>query len=146
MAQSMGLHRSYAGCCKCRCRLRGDCGDSSCLWFWSHRCCGCNRWRLQQLCRLGGCRQWCRNVRSGRSLQCGCCGSWGSVSGLDTAFTEVSSHVVVDHTITGVHLVAVFWKGMYHSGRDPALTEGVIHCNGLVSIHGCKGFALFFCL
>ena len=32
----------------------------------------CNGWRLQQLCRLGGHRQWHRNVRSGRGLWCGC--------------------------------------------------------------------------
>ena len=57
-------------------------------------------------------------MRSGRSLQCGCCDSRGSVSGLDTAFTKVLSHAVVDHTIIGTYLVAVFWQDMYHSGRD----------------------------
>ena len=36
---------------------------------------------------------------------------------------KVSSHAAVDHTITGAHLVAVFWHDMYHSGRDPDLTE-----------------------
>ena len=40
-------------------------------------------------------------------------------------------------------LVAVFWQDTYHSGRDPDLMEGVVHCNGLASIQGCKGFALF---
>ena len=84
--------------------------DRGCLWFWSGRYCRCNGWRLQQLCRLSGCRKWCRNARSGRSQQCGCCDIWGSVSGLGTVFTEVSSHAVVDHPITGVHLVAVFWQ------------------------------------
>ena len=61
-------------------------------------------------------------------------------------FTKVSSHVAVDHAIAGAHLIAVFWQDMYHSGRDPDLMEGVIHCNGLVSIQGCKGFASFVCL
>ena len=56
-------------------------------------------------------------------------------------FTKVSSHVAVDHAITGVHLVAVFWQDTYHSGRDSDLTEGVIHCNRLAGIQGCKGFA-----
>ena len=59
---------------------------------------------------------------------------------------KVLSCVAVDHMITGVHLVAVFWQDMYHSGRDPDLTEGVVHHNGLISIWGCKGFALFVCL
>ena len=61
-------------------------------------------------------------------------------------FTEVSSHATVDHTITGAHLVAVFWQDAYHSGRDPDLAEGVVHCNGLAGIQGCKGFASFVCL
>ena len=54
-----------------------------------------------------------------------------------------SSYAAVDHAITGAHLVAVFQQDMYHSGRDPDLTEGVIHCNGLASIQGCKGLASF---
>ena len=144
MAQSMGLHRSYAGCC--RCRNRGDIRDSWCLWFWSCRHCWCNRQRLQQLCRLGGCRHSHRNVRCDKSLQCGWCDIRDSVSGLDTAFTKVSSHTAVGHAITGVHLVAVFWQDAYHSGRDPGLMGGVIHHNGLASIQGCKRFALFVCL
>ena len=41
-------------------------------------------------------------------------------------FMEVSSGVAVDHAITGMHLVAVFWQDVYHSGRDPDLMEGVI--------------------
>ena len=49
---------------------------------------------------------------------------------------KVSSCVVVDHATTGVDLVAVFWQDAYHSGRDPDLMEGVIHCNGLAGIHG----------
>ena len=137
----MGLHSSYAGCCRHRHRHRGDFGDSWCLWFWSSSCCGCNRWRLWQLYRLDGCRWWHRDVRPGRSLQCGYCDIWGSVSGLDTTFMKVSSCVAVDHAITGVHLVAVFWQNMYHSGRDPDLAEGIIHCNGLAGIQGCKRFA-----
>ena len=116
------------------------------VWFWSHRCCQCNRQRLQELCRLGRCRQCCRNARSGRSLWCGWCDIWGSVSGLNTAFTKVSSRAVVDHAITGVYLVAVFWQDMYHSSRDPELMEGVVHHNGLAGIQGCKRFALFVCL
>ena len=36
------------------------------------------------------------------------------------------SCAAVDHTITGAHLVAVFWQDVYHSGRDPDLMEGVI--------------------
>ena len=143
MAWSTGLHKGYAGYYRHRHRHRGNFGDSWCLWFWS---CRCNGWRLQQLCRLSRCRQWCRNMRSGRSLQCGCCDIWGSVSGLDTAFMKVSSHVVVDHTITGVHLVAVFWQGTFRSGRDPDLAESVIHHNGLASIQGCKRSAAFVCL
>ena len=135
----MGLHRGYAGCCRHRCRHRGDFRDSWHLWFWSHRCCRCNRQRLQQLCKLVGCRQCCRNVRSGRSLQCGWCDSWGSVCGLDTAFMKVSSCTAVDHAITGAHLVAVFWQDAYHSGGDPELMEGVLHCNRLAGIQGCKG-------
>ena len=85
-------------------------------------------------------------MRSGRSLWCGWCDIWGSVSGFDTAVTEVSSHVAVDHAITGVHLVAVFWQDTSHNGRDPDLMEGVIHHNRLASIQGCKGFAVFVCL
>ena len=83
-------------------------GDSWHLWFWSCTHCRCNRQRLWQLCRLNRGRQWHRNVRSGRSLQCGWCDIWGSVSGLDTTFAEVLLHVSVDHAITGAHLVAVF--------------------------------------
>ena len=94
----------------------------------------------------GRCRQWCRYARSGRSLQCGCCDIWGSVSGLDTMFTKVSSCVVVDHTITGAQLVAVFWQDTYVSGRNPDLPEGVIHCNRLAGMQGCKGFVSFVCL
>ena len=142
MVQSMGLHRGYAGCCRCRCRHRGNFRDSWCLWFCSCRCCRCNRQRLQQLCRLSRCRQCCRNVRSGRSLRCGCCDSWGSVSGFDTAFTKVPSHVVVDHAITGAHLVAILWQNTYHSGRDPDLMEGVIHCNSLAGIQGLQGICI----
>ena len=67
MAWSTGLHRGYAGCCRCRCRHRGNFGDSWCLWFKSRSHCGCNGWRLQQLCRLDWCRQWHRNVRSAGS-------------------------------------------------------------------------------
>ena len=59
---------------------------------------------------------------------------------------KVSSHAAVDHAITGAHLVAVFWQDMYHSGRDPDLVEGVVHCNRLASIQGCKRFASFVCL
>ena len=51
--------------------------------------------------------------------------------------------MAVDHAITGVHLVAVFQQDMYHSGRDPDLMEGVVHCNGLAGIQGCKRFASF---
>ena len=69
--------------------------------------------------------------------------SWGSVTGFNTAFTKVLSHTMVDHAITGVHLVAVFQQDTYHSGRDPELMEGVIHCNSLASIQGCKRFASF---
>ena len=78
MTWSPGLHRGYTGCH--RCRWRGNLwnswhGGNSCgLWFQSCRHCRSNRWRLHQLCRLGGCRLWCRDVRSGRSLHCGCCG------------------------------------------------------------------------
>ena len=85
-------------------------------------------------------------MRSGRSLQCGCCDSWSSASGFDTAFMKVLSCVVVDHAITGVHLVAVFWQDMYHSGMDPEIMEGVIHHNRLASIWGCKKFTSFVCL
>ena len=59
---------------------------------------------------------------------------------------KVTSHAAVDHAITGAHLVAVFWQDTYHSGRNPDLMEGVVHCNGLASIQGCKRFALFVCL
>ena len=118
MAKSMGLHRGYMGFCRCRCRHRGNFGCNSWyLWFWS-----------------------CR------SLQCGCCDIWGSVSGLDITFMKVPSHAVVDHAITGVHLVAVFWQDTYYSGRDPDLTEGVTHHNWLAGIQGCKRFASFVCL
>ena len=61
-------------------------------------------------------------------------------------FTKVSSHLVVDHAITGTHLVAVFWWDMYHSGRNPDLVGGVVHCNRLAGILGYKRFALFVCL
>ena len=59
---------------------------------------------------------------------------------------EVSSHVAVDHAITGAHLIAVFWQDAYHSGRDPDLMEDVVHHNRLAAIQGCKRFALFVCL
>ena len=59
---------------------------------------------------------------------------------------KVSSHAAVDHAITGVHLIAVFQQDMYHSGRNPDLMEGVIHCNGLAGIQGCKRFTSFVCL
>ena len=145
-AQSTGLHRGYTGCCRCRHMHRGDSRDSWCLWFWSCRCCRCSGWRLWQLCRHEGCRQWCRNVRSGRSLWCGWCDIWGGVSGLDTTFMEVLPCVAVDHTITDAHLLVVFQQDMYHSGRDPDFTEGVIHCNRLASTQGCKGLASFIYL
>ena len=51
---------------------------------------------------------------------------------------KVLPHAAVDHTITGVHLVAVFWHDMYYSGRNPDLVEGVIHCNWLTSIQGAR--------
>ena len=138
---SMGLHRGYAVCCRHRCRHRGNFRDSWCLWFCSHRCCRCSRQRLWQLCRLDWCRHCCRNARYGRSLQCGWDDSWGSVIGFDTAFMKVSSRVVVYHAITGVHLVAVFWQGSYHSGRDPDFMDCVIHHNGLTSIQWHQCFA-----
>ena len=50
----------------------------------------------------------------------------------------MSSHVAVDHAITGVHLVAVFCQDTYHSGMDPDPMEGVIHCNRLASIQGAR--------
>ena len=53
-------------------------------------------------------------------------------------FKEVSFCVVVDHAITGAHLVPVFWQDMYHSGRDPDLMEGIVHCNGLTHIQGAR--------
>ena len=139
-----GAAHGYTGCHRHRCRV--NLGDSWCLWFWSHRCCQCNRQRLQQLCRLGRSRWWCRNTGSGRSLWCGCCDIRGSVSGLDTTFMKVLSYAVVDHTITGVHLVAVFQHDTYHSGRNPDFAEGVIHHNWLASIQGCKRSAAFVCL
>ena len=73
-------------------------------------------------------------MRSGGSLWSGWCDIWGSVSGFDSAFTEVLSHAVVDHNITGAHLVALFWQDAYHSERDPDLAKGVIHHNGLAGI------------
>ena len=54
--------------------------------------------------------------------------------------------MVVDQSIADVHLVALFWQDAYHSGRDPYLMEGIVHYNGLASIQGWKGFALFVCL
>ena len=48
---------------------------------------------------------------------------------------EVSSHAAADHAITGAHLVAVFQQDVYHSGRDPDLAEGVMHCNGWAGWH-----------
>ena len=48
-----------------------------------------------------------RDMRSGRGLQCGCCGVWDSVSGLDTVSMQVLSHAAVNSTNTGVYLVAV---------------------------------------
>ena len=138
MAQSTGLHWGYTGCCRHRCRYRGNFQDSWCLWFWSCRHHRCSRQRLWQLCRLDGCRQWCRNARSGWSLWCDCSDIWCGVSGLDTVFTEVSSHAAVDHAITGAHLVAVFQQDTYHSGRDPDLMEGVIHHNWLAGIQGAR--------
>ena len=59
---------------------------------------------------------------------------------------KVLSHAEVDPTITGAHLVAVFWHDTHHSGRNPDLVEGVIHHNWLASIQGCKRSAAFVCL
>ena len=50
----------------------------------------------------------------------------------------MSSHAAVDHPITAVHLVVVFWHGMYHSGRDPDLMEGVVHCSGCPAYRGAR--------
>ena len=51
---------------------------------------------------------------------------------------KLLSCVVVDHTITDVHLVAVFWHDMYHSGRDPDLMEGVIITMGWLVYRGTR--------
>ena len=51
--------------------------------------------------------------------------------------------MAVDNDITGVHLVTVSQQDTYHGGRDPDLMEGVIHCNRLAGIQGCKRFASF---
>ena len=64
-----------------------DCGFGVC------RHGGCDKCGLHWLCRFGWCRLWHGDVGSGRSLQCGCCGIWNSVSRFDTAFMQVSSHV-----------------------------------------------------
>ena len=47
------------------------------------------------------------DTETGRCLWHGCCSIWNSVGRFDTAFTQVSSHVAVDSTITGAYLVAV---------------------------------------
>ena len=83
---------------------------------------------------------------SSQSLWCGSCATWDSVDCFDTAFMKVSSHAAVDHTITDVHLIAVFWQDKYHSGRDPDFTECVIHHNGLTSIQWHQCFAAFVSL
>ena len=66
--------------------------------------------------------------------------------GLTLHSQRLLSYVVVDHVITGAHLAAVFWQDVYHSGRNPDLAEGIVHCNGLAGIQGCKRFAPIVCL
>ena len=51
---------------------------------------------------------------------------------------KVSSHVAVDHAITGAHLVALFWHDMYHSGRNPDLVEGSYIATGWPAYRGAR--------
>ena len=81
-----------------------------------------------------------------QSLQCGSGAIWDSVSCFDTAFTEVSPHATVCGTIAGAYLIAVLWEDAYHSSRNPNLLKGVICCNWLTSIQGCKCFTAFISL
>ena len=83
---------------------------------------------------------------SGWSLQCGGCATWDSVDCFDTAFMEVPPHAAVCGTVAGAYLIAVPWEDVYHSSRNPNLSEGVVHCNWLTSIQCCKCFAVFVSL
>ena len=83
---------------------------------------------------------------SGWNLQCGSCATGDSVGCFDTAFTEVSPHMVVCGTIAGVYLIAVLWEDVYHSSKNPNTLEGVVHSNWLTSIQWCKCFAMFISL
>ena len=48
--------------------------------------------------------------------------------------------------IAGAYLIAVLWKDVYHSSRNPGPSEGVIHSNWLTSIQWHKCFAVFVSL
>ena len=73
-----------------------------------------------------------------KSLQCGSGATWDSVGCFDTVFTEVPPCVAICGTIAGEYLIAALWEDAYHSSRNPNLSKGVICCNWLTSIHGCK--------
>ena len=79
-------------------------------------------------------------------LWCGSCATWDSVSCFDTVFTEVSLHAAVCGTIAGAYEIAVPWEDVYHSNRNPNLSEGVVCCNWFTSIQGHKCFAAFVSL
>ena len=92
-----------------------------------------------------GCSTLCSTLKQS-CLLCGRGATWDSVNCLDTAFTEVPPCAVVCGTSAGVYLIAVPGMDTYHSGRNPNLSEGVIHCNWLTSIQWCKCFAAFISL
>ena len=81
-----------------------------------------------------------------QSLQCGSGATLDSVNCFDTAFMEVSLHAAVCGTIAGVYKIAVLREDAYHSSRNLNLLKGVICCNWLTSIQGCKCFAAFVSL
>ena len=81
-----------------------------------------------------------------QSLRCSSGASWDSVSCFDTAFMEVPPCTAVCGTIAGAYQIAAPWEDAYHNSWNQNLLKGVVCCNWLTSIHGCKCFAAFVSL
>ena len=145
MAGSLGLHRCGMGCHRLWCRHfvldSWHVRNSGSL---PHLCCQCCRCGLHAWWRWGQCRLFHSEVES--CLQCGRGATWDSADYFDTAVTEVPPCVVVCGTIAGAYLIAVPGMDTYHSGGNPNLSDGVVHCNWLTSIQWCKCLAAFISL
>ena len=148
MAGSSWLHSCGMGCHRLWCQgivldswhVRNS-GSLLHLCCW---CCRCSRCGLHAWCRWGQCRLFHSEAES--CLQCGRGATGDSVNHLDTAFMEVPPCVVVCGTNASAYLIAVPGINTHHSGKNPNLSEGVVHCNLLTSIQWCKYFALFISL